>query len=302
MYETPVMAATDPLGFSVPVNSAEPAPDRESMEARRRLSFGKMIARIAAVLVPILVVGGVALWLTGRQEPAMVEISAPLGETLTIELPDGSVIEAEPGAVIAYDKSNFAANRLVSLSGEAMFDVAEVRDVNGVQIPFAVAAGSLTVNVLGTVFELSSGGESVEAAKVSLFEGSVEVTVENDPMAQAVEEHKLDTVLAVGERITVNTLTGEHATELIPATEMALHGFVPLLKFDEATLGDLVTALEMNHGVKFNLAGGIDPTEGSYSGNFEGLSLDETLEMLSKIDVALSFERSGGGGVDVKHK
>jgi ferric-dicitrate binding protein FerR (iron transport regulator) len=291
MNETPVVVVTDPLGVFESVSGTE------SAEARRRLSFGKVASRVAAVLLPILVVGGVALWFVGRDRTNIVEISVPMGETMAIELPDGSTIEAESGATITYDAADFTANRLVALSGEAMFDVAEVLDESGEKVPFAVTADDLTVNVLGTIFRLSTD-ESAQAAEVSLYEGSVAVDVEERESGVS----DLDAVLDAGERLSVNTLTGEQTMKLIPASEMAEYGFMPLLRFDEATLGDLAMALEMNHGVKFNIAEGVDPTQGRYSGSFEELSLDETLGMLSRIDTALSFRRTGEGVVEVIQK
>lgn len=302
MDETPVAVAADPLGLYQHQSHSEPAHTEESAGERRALSFGKIISRVAAVLVPLLVVGGVALWFVGRGGTNIVEISVPMGETRSITLPDGSVLEAAGGATISYDEADFAANRLVTLSGEALFNVTANADVRGKKSPFTVEADNLKVNVLGTVFRLSAGMESDNAAQVSLYEGSVGITIDDASEAQALESAKLDTVLAAGERLTVNTLTGEHTTELIPASEMAEQGFKPLLRFDEATLGDVVMAIEMNHDVKFNIADGIDLTEGHYSGNFENLPLDEVLEMLSKIDVALSFERNGDGRVDVKRE
>ena len=301
MDPTPVVATTDPLGISASAQYAEP--EKESTVVRRSRSFRKVATRVAAVLVPLLVIGGVALWLVGRGERSnIVEISVPPGETRTVTLPDGSVVEAGPGTTLSYDESGFADRRLVSLAGEAMFDVEEAFDESGVKIPFSVEADNLTVNVLGTVFNLSTGSADTEAAEISLYEGSVEVTLENDSAEQESEDTGFDTVLDAGERLTVNTHTGEYTTKLIPATEMAGAGFMPLLRFDEATLGDLATALELNYDVKFNIAGGIDPAQGRYSGSFENIPLDETLEMLSKIDTVLSFERSGDGGVNVKRK
>ncbi len=145
------------------------------------------------------------------------------------------------------------------------------------------------------------GEENAGSAEVSLYEGSVGVYVE-DSEEQGIAGAEHETVMTAGERFTVNTVTGEHSTGLIPATEMAKYGFMPLLKFDESNLGDLTKALEMNYGVEFNFAEGVDPVQGRYSGNFEGIPLDQTLEMLSKIDLTLVFKRIGDGRVDVTHK
>jgi hypothetical protein len=68
---------------------------------------------------------------------------------------------------------------------------------------------------------------------------------------------------------------------------------MPLLRFEETTLRDLIVALELNFGRKIELAEGIDPAGGRYSANFEGTGLAAVLEMLSKIDIDLSWEDDG---------
>jgi hypothetical protein len=68
---------------------------------------------------------------------------------------------------------------------------------------------------------------------------------------------------------------------------------MPLLRFEESTLGDLIMALEMNFKREIELEEGIDPTGGRYSANFEGASLGQVLEMLSRIDTALLWRDDG---------
>ncbi len=165
----------------------------------------------------------------------------------------------------------FADNRLVTLTGEALFDVVAATDENGARVPFTVEADNLTVNVLGTIFRLVDGIEGVDTAAVSLYRGNVEVAIEN----YAEPER-----LFAGERLRVDTRTGDHGTELIPASEMALQGVMPLLRFEGATLGDLLLALELNHDVAITLDEGIDPSQGSYTADFEGMELDGVLRQV----------------------
>ena len=291
---TASVASVDvPATGSADVVETEPEPRnaKVSTEARRKRSFRWTVQRVAAVLVPVAVALGVTLWITGRgPQSTLVEITVPTGTTQTIMLPDGSRVDAEGGATISYDEAAFADNRIVKLTGEALFDVIAATGADGARAPFTVEADRLSVNVLGTVFRLAGVENGTEAVAVSLYDGSVGVTIDPEVETGAAQETE---ILAAGERLRVNTLTGEHAMELIPASEMAQRGFTPLLRFDEATLADLVLALELNHGVSFDLTQDIDHTRGRYTANFEGATLDEVLEMLSKIDTSLSFERSG---------
>jgi ferric-dicitrate binding protein FerR (iron transport regulator) len=193
--------------------------------------------------------------------------------------------------VVSYDGKTFAADRIVNLSGDALFEVESISGADGERVPFVVRTTHLSVDVLGTVFRLEeqTGG----AAEVSLYHGSVEVAIGSQTDATAAAGASPATILIPGQRLVLNTLTGEHETELIPASEMAAQGAMPILRFDEATLADIVMALEMNHGVHFTLTGGVDPGRGKISANFEGLGLDTVLGIISRIDPAISFERNG---------
>jgi ferric-dicitrate binding protein FerR (iron transport regulator) len=252
--------------------------------------------RIAAVLVPMALVAGAVVWITAlRQSPdTLVELGGPADLTQTFSLPDGSRVELDPGGVIRYDGATFADRREVTLSGDALFDVVALEDRSGGRAGFTVKTDHLTVDVLGTVFRFESATETSLSEEVSLFRGSVRVTFETDlgATADGTAAHELETILEAGQRLVVNTLTGRHSIETIPASDMAAVGELPSLVFDEATLGDLVRALEMNHDVKFNLTAGVDPARGQYTADFAGLTLDQVLGILSLVEPDLAFERS----------
>ncbi len=303
--ETPVPALYDPLASAggadtvletVTGSVSEPV----GQQVRRKLSFRRTVLRIAAVLVPAAVVLGGVWWVVNRgAQPDIMAISVPQGTTRTITLPDGSTVKAQGGATVSWDENSFADNRTVTLEGEALFDVVDVTGDSGEKIPFTVATDELFVNVLGTIFRLSHGTDDSLATAVSLYEGSVGVTVE--AAQQTTPEAEAETILVPGERLKVNTVTGERSTELIPASEMAEHGVMPLLRFEDATLGDLIVALELNFDTEFDLSEGVDPAGGRYSADFEGEALGDVLKMLSKIDIELSWT-AVGDKVNVRRK
>ncbi len=312
--ETPVAASYDPLAprgsagetRTVTESVSESAPETsQTVEAgaqsRRKLSFRQTFLRVAAVLVPVALVLGGAWWFINRDARSdLMSVTVPEGTTQTIDLPDGSTVEAEGGATLSWDERTFAADRAVTLSGEALFDVIEARGDDGARVPFTVETDELAVSVLGTVFRLAENhGTDDSHSAVSLYEGSVGVRI--DAAADMPGEAPAETILARGERLRVNTETGELLTELIPASEMAEHGVMPLLRFEEATLGDLVVALELNFGVTVAVAEGVDTAAGRYSADFEGTTLDDVVVMLSRIDTGLSWER-GDDGIIIKKR
>ena len=67
------------------------------VRAKRRVTFGRMSARIAAVMAAVMALGGVTVWFTSRQTPVvvpdhpiMVEVVGEKGEEMI--LPDGSIV------------------------------------------------------------------------------------------------------------------------------------------------------------------------------------------------------------------
>ncbi len=315
--ETPVAASYDPLAprgsdvetrtvtgsvsESAQESTQHPSGGENEVQTRRKLSFRQTFLRVAAVLVPVaLVLGGAWWWINRGAQGDLVAVAVPEGTTQTIELPDGSRVEAEGGATVSWDAKTFASNRAVTLSGEALFDVTEATADDGTPVPFSVTADGLEVEVLGTVFRLAENhGTDDPRSEVSLYEGSVGVTV--DAAAGMPGEAPTETILSRGERLSVDIETGELLTGLIPASEMAQHGAMPLLRFEEATLGDLIVALELNFGVTIAVAEGIDTAAGRYSADFEGTALDNVVSMLARIDARLAWERDGDG-INVKKK
>ena len=100
------------------------------------------------------------------------------GEQSQVRLPDGSLVFLNAGSSLKYPTS-FArqAKRLVSLSGEAYFEVAKDR-----LHPFIVSTDKQQVEVLGTHFNINSYAD--EAATVTtLIEGSVRVVRHPDVSA-----------------------------------------------------------------------------------------------------------------------
>jgi transmembrane sensor len=95
------------------------------------------------------------------KETPYTQTSALAGQVRQVTLKDGTLVHLAPGSNIRY------RNREVILDGEAFFDV--TKDAHQ---PFTVKAGALTVNVLGTKFNVSD-------TAVSLVDGKVQVIANN---------------------------------------------------------------------------------------------------------------------------
>lgn len=132
------------------------------------------LTRIAAILVlPILSAMFTYLWLEERpfsvDNVKFVECIVPNGETRTITLPDSSKIQLNAGSIFIYPE-HFDKNRNVYLNGEGYFNV-----FKNTESPFIVNTVDMQIEVLGTVFNVSSYTEDktssamLESGKVSIF-------------------------------------------------------------------------------------------------------------------------------------
>ncbi len=116
-------------------------------------------AAIAAVLL-------IAFLVYNPFAAEQVRIAATAGDQ-RLELPDHSIVTLRKGSSFAYPKKFAARERLVSLEGEAYFEV--TRDEAR---PFLIDAQPVRVRVLGTTFNVRCGHS---AADVAVTSGRVEV-------------------------------------------------------------------------------------------------------------------------------
>ncbi|MFT6872517.1 MAG: transmembrane sensor [Roseivirga sp.] len=98
-----------------------------------------------------------------------IDLKTGLAETLSHDLPNGSVITLGAVSSASYDKGNWEDDRLIDLVGQAYFAVE-----SGAKFTVNTAYGDVTV--LGTQFDVQTVNG---ALKVNCFEGSVAVSSEN---------------------------------------------------------------------------------------------------------------------------
>lgn len=95
-------------------------------------------------------------------------ISTPLGGQYEVVLPDGTKVMLNAASSLTYPLV-FGAERKVTLTGEAYFEVAKDK-----AHPFKVSSAGQTVTVLGTHFNINAYADEA-SVKTTLLEGSVEV-------------------------------------------------------------------------------------------------------------------------------
>jgi transmembrane sensor len=91
------------------------------------------------------------------------------GNQYQLALPDGTEVWLNAASSITYPTAFTGDQRKVTISGEAYFEVAANKS-----LPFIVQEGNMTVQVLGTHFNIN-GYDNEDAVKTTLLEGAVRV-------------------------------------------------------------------------------------------------------------------------------
>jgi Fe2+-dicitrate sensor, membrane component len=98
-------------------------------------------------------------------------ISTPKGRQYKLVLSDGTAVWLNAASSITYPAVFAGKERIVSITGEAYFEVAKTKE----KMPFKVKKGAAEVEVLGTHFNVNAYDDEPDM-KVTLLEGSVKVS------------------------------------------------------------------------------------------------------------------------------
>lgn len=162
-----------------------------------------------------------------HKAPVLAELSAAQCENLKAALPDSSTIILHPGSRVVYDSANFETHREIMLFGDAYFNVTK----NG--LPFEIRCHGVTVNVLGTSFDIASHDSESEFS-LSLYTGKVRLASKLGA--------SLDTLtMTPGEIVKIDKHTGAMMT--MNMGEMDEAGTGNSIYFFEKRLGDIAAEL-----------------------------------------------------------
>lgn len=117
--------------------------------------------RIAASIALLLSCGLVWYFMANSATTVVTDIA----EKKTIELPTGSLVELDAASSIAYNKNDWENSRMLTLSGQAFFNVTS-------GAPFVVKTNTAQVTVLGTQFNIRTQNNDFT---VFCYEGKIEV-------------------------------------------------------------------------------------------------------------------------------
>lgn len=110
----------------------------------------------------------------GRGETVYNTLSTPRGGQYQLSLPDGSKVWLNSASSITFPTAFTGNERKVAITGEAYFEVAGLVLRTGQKMPFKVEKGNVTIEVLGTHFNVNAYDDE-DAFRTTLLEGKVKV-------------------------------------------------------------------------------------------------------------------------------
>lgn len=228
------------------------------------------IARVAAILLlPVFVVLTIYLYQeNGRMASEEMVVSTGKGERANITLPDGTAVALNSESSLTYTPRVFNKDkRQIRFEGEGYFQVAKNRDC-----PFLIDAEGLSVEVLGTTFNLDVR-RSEKTAELILEEGSVRF--------RSLKTGK-DALLEPMEKLILDQETGQFVIESGRDIETETAWKRGELVFENVAFEDLVSSVEKNYGVRIETDYRSDAAD-SFTGTISANNLLEALTVIGKV-------------------
>lgn len=213
---------------------------------------------MAAAAVILLTAG--AGWWYFSEKGTTVQYATAAHEQKAIPLVDGSTIVMQPQTNIRVAPNYNKTTRTVTLiSGEAHFDVSHQE-----QRPFTVDMDAASVKDIGTSFTIEKTNDSI---KVSVSSGKIAF------MKKATGESR---EIAAGGSICLYT-TALHAGEI--KTTGAINSGADSLRFDDAPLSEVITALQKQSGKRIRLTDTL-VAQKRLTVHLEGESFDDAIKVI----------------------
>jgi transmembrane sensor len=170
--------------FEVP-----PADDLSAFPAARRripqLNWLVFFAVLTAGMLYFALSRRPAASARSRATDTNVEQYADLGSRRSLLLPDGTHVWLNAGSRIHYDPDMLQKDaRVITLSGEAFFDVARDKDR-----PFIIHTSKIAIRVLGTAFNVKAYPLD-RVTETTLMGGSIELTINSKPYQKIILKPK----------------------------------------------------------------------------------------------------------------
>lgn len=259
-----------PLPAAASVTSVQPAKTTSRIHSFIRWGSVAAASVLTGWLLTVIVSnnsGGVASGNTVYTRP---------GSKSNITLPDGSKVWLNADSKVTYTGDAGSNIREVFLSGEAFFDV--VKDKNR---PFMIHTATVDIKVLGTSFNVKSYRNDKET-ETSLVQGSVEVTIRNDPDKKIIlkPNEKLSVKNDITNKLEPLIILGRLRYADKDSSILETSWIKNRLVFDAERLDQIIPKLERWYNVHIAVTGSSKEADPRYTGSFEDETLEEVMEAL----------------------
>ena len=219
----------------------------------------------AAVLVLLIAVGAGSHFYTRQSQESDSEykVEASKGQRANVTLPDGTKVWLNSHSSLIYKANYGVKDRLVSLTGEAFFEVAKDKEHR-----FVVDAGGMQVEALGTSFNVKAYQEDCTVT-ATLFTGSVKITAASE-----------SAVLSEGQQASLHRNNGRLAVEHSEMAEYANMWRDNELVINAQTLIEIAVTLNRLYNVEVRFESE-KIKEYRFSGVIRNNSLDNVIEIIS---------------------
>lgn len=201
------------------------------------------------------------------QNDTELEYSTPYGVKSRISLPDNSVVWLNSGSRISFP-SKFAGNeRLISFSGEGFFEVQR----DSLRPMKIVTPGDVTVNVLGTKFNLNTYAEE-RSMSLLLLSGKVNIRMKNGRMIENIKPSEKVVIDKVEKSSRINPVK-----DTLPTTGWR-EGW---LIFDDLPLSEVFVKMKRWYGITVKIEDN-SILEKRFSAKFKEESASQVLDLMRK--------------------
>jgi ferric-dicitrate binding protein FerR (iron transport regulator) len=226
----------------------------------------KWTLRIAgAILLPLIIFVGIQILNQGNSKnETWVEIKAPAWTRAQFLLPDGTTGWLNSNSSVKY-KGNFTAHRLITLNGEAFFNVFKDK-----KRPFVVNTNEVNVTVLGTRFNIASYEN----------ENNDEIVLEEGKLVFNNKEMKNSFTMNPNDLVVYNKTQKYFSTEVVQPNKY-LSWTEGKLVFRNDPLDVIARRLERWYNIDVEVNGGVDK-DLRLRATFIDESLEEVLDLLKR--------------------
>ena len=236
-----------------------------STKNRRRRNIYYTMLQIAALFV--LIFGAYKLFnpllINGNSSEIIISsnlksYTVPSREFIQFTLEDGTKVWLNSKSTLTYDTLFSNNERLVTLDGEAFFDVAS--DVNK---PFKVKIGDYVIEVTGTEFNVNS----YDHFETSLLSGSV--TIKNEKSGNSINLKPMESVREIDNVFIVS-----------PVNENDLLWKKGILSINDKTIDEIIPILERYYEIQFVVENKKFDMNKKYTGKFR---IEDGVEQILQI-------------------